>query len=181
MIPIIKNIIVTDEFGTQYEATYPKRARGLVKNGRARFIDDNTICLACPPNNINNILEDNLMNENIYTNEIAENNPITINGILERIDKVLDDKKYIDEAFNLLKSEPQPHDDTAVAIYSIVKAREDTNRKILEILETQLNRLTKNDNSMNRLKELVGILREGEQDDKTGNYAKSSMEIVKVE
>ena len=45
-----KNIAVVDEQGNKYEATYPKRAKGLVKNGRARFINENTICLACPPN-----------------------------------------------------------------------------------------------------------------------------------
>ena len=52
MIPIEKNIIVTDEQGNILEATYPKRAKGLVKNGRARYIDENTICLACPPVNM---------------------------------------------------------------------------------------------------------------------------------
>ena len=35
-----------------------KRAKGLVKNGRARFINENTICLACPPKEY---LEDNKM------------------------------------------------------------------------------------------------------------------------
>lgn len=47
-------IAVIDEAGNRYEATYLKRARGLVKNGRARFIDDHTIVLACPPNQIDN-------------------------------------------------------------------------------------------------------------------------------
>ena len=61
MTPIEKNIIVVDEQGNEYEATYPKRAKGLVKNGRARFIDENTICLACPPNTE---LEDKNMSEN---------------------------------------------------------------------------------------------------------------------
>ncbi len=51
MTPIEKNIIVVDEQGNEYEATYPKRAKGLVKNGRARFIGENKICLACPPQN----------------------------------------------------------------------------------------------------------------------------------
>ena len=60
-IPIEKNIVVVDEQGNEYEATYPKRAKGLVKNGRARFIDENTICLACPPNIE---LEDKIMSEN---------------------------------------------------------------------------------------------------------------------
>ena len=45
-----KNIIVVDEQGNDYDPTYPKRAKGLVKNGRARFISEKKICLACPPN-----------------------------------------------------------------------------------------------------------------------------------
>ncbi len=61
MTPIAKNIIVVDEEGNVYEATYPKRAEGLVKKGRARFINETTICLACPPNNN---LEDTKMEEN---------------------------------------------------------------------------------------------------------------------
>lgn len=50
MTPIEKNIRVIDESGNEYETTYPKRANGLVKKGRARFVDDTTICLdnACP-------------------------------------------------------------------------------------------------------------------------------------
>ncbi len=48
-IPIAKNIIVVDEQGREYGATWLKRAKGLVKNGRARFLSENRICLACPP------------------------------------------------------------------------------------------------------------------------------------
>ena len=44
-----KNIAVIDAEGNVYEATWPKRARGLVKSGRARFVNQNTICLARPP------------------------------------------------------------------------------------------------------------------------------------
>lgn len=62
-----KNVAVVDEQGHSYGATYPKRAKGLVKNGRARFVDENTICLACPPNEI---LEDNNMSENTNHNAV---------------------------------------------------------------------------------------------------------------
>ncbi len=55
-----KNVIVVDEQGNIYEATYPKRAKGLVKNGRARFVGENKICLACPPENL---MEDNKMTD----------------------------------------------------------------------------------------------------------------------
>ena len=58
-----KTVQVVDEAGIRYEATYLRRAKGLVKHGRARFIDENTICLACPPNKINLNSEDkNMMN-----------------------------------------------------------------------------------------------------------------------
>ena len=59
--PIEKNVIVVDEQGNEYEATYPKRAKGLVKNGRARFVGENKICLARPPKSI---LEENQMTDN---------------------------------------------------------------------------------------------------------------------
>jgi hypothetical protein len=62
MTPIRKNIAVVDEQGNGYEATYQKRAKGLVKNGRARFIDENTLCLARPPNK--NLEDENMINDN---------------------------------------------------------------------------------------------------------------------
>lgn len=62
--PIGKNVIVVDEQGNEYEATYPKRAKGLVKNGRARFVGENKICLACPPDKF---LEENKMENNKLT------------------------------------------------------------------------------------------------------------------
>ena len=70
MIPIENNIVVVDEQGNEYEATYPKRAKGLVKKGRARFVDENTICLACPPN------------ENLEDKEMSENTNVTDNTVL---------------------------------------------------------------------------------------------------
>ena len=57
-------MIVVDKQGNEYEATYPKRAKGLVKNGRARFVDENKICLACPPDKI---LEEEKVEENKLT------------------------------------------------------------------------------------------------------------------
>ena len=81
MTPIEKNIIVVDEQGNEYEATYPKRAKGLCKNGRARFIDENTICLACPPKDKT---EDNKMSENIN----AEAKTLTAKDIFDRISEL---------------------------------------------------------------------------------------------
>lgn len=81
MIPIEKNIIVTDSKGNKYENTYPKRAKGLVKNGRARFINKNTICLTLPPENKT---EGRNMSENINANEQKYSIPY----VLEQIEKL---------------------------------------------------------------------------------------------
>ena len=61
-----KTVGVRDEAGNRYEATYPKRARGLVKHGRARFTDESQteIILTCPPNQ-KLILEDHTMTEQV--------------------------------------------------------------------------------------------------------------------
>ena len=45
MIPIEKNIIVTDVDGRRIGSTYPKRAKGLLKNGRAEYVNDREIRL----------------------------------------------------------------------------------------------------------------------------------------
>lgn len=44
-----KNITVVDDEGNTYQPTYPKRAKGLVKRGRARYVGEHCICLFAPP------------------------------------------------------------------------------------------------------------------------------------
>ena len=97
--PIEKNIIVVDEQGKVYEATYPKRAKGLVKNGRARFVAENKICLACPPNEN---LEDNKMSENTNINIEKNTNQITAREILEQIKKLQEQLVSLKETQNSL-------------------------------------------------------------------------------
>ncbi|MBE6890559.1 MAG: hypothetical protein E7481_00880 [Ruminococcaceae bacterium] len=77
-----KNILVVDEQGNEYGATYPKRAKGLVKNGRARFIDENTICIACPPKEF---LEDNKMTDNMYIETTENKNELTLREVFNQI------------------------------------------------------------------------------------------------
>ncbi len=40
-----KNVIVTDEFDNRIGLTYPKRAQGLIKHGRAEYVSDDRIRL----------------------------------------------------------------------------------------------------------------------------------------
>lgn len=144
MIPIEKNISVIDELGNEYEATYPKRAKGLVKKGRARFVDDNTICLACPPD----IMEDTKMsdNKNVNVNVNANEETLNVGYILKQMAAIQQDNAHIYEALNVLTSIQQidpeayaPEDVAgrakAIAIADVVKCRETTNQKLLAFYE----------------------------------------------
>lgn len=138
MTPIGKNIFVIDEQGNQYEATYPKRAKGLVKSGRARFVNDNTICLACPPNNI---LEDKKMNENIVKSNEDQALELTMQYVLSRIDLIMNDKSHIHEAIDAIRNmeiNEGPGGDEfekAKAISSAAQSRETTNQQLLKLFE----------------------------------------------
>ncbi|MBO5931434.1 MAG: hypothetical protein J6Q70_04265 [Clostridia bacterium] len=123
--PIEKNIIVVDEQGNEYEATYPKRAKGLVKNGRARFVDENKICLACPPDKI---LEEDMEEKQLTTREIFE----AINALNK-------ESQHIEEAFKQLATvrSEGPEDigaqSRAQAIAAVVQCRETTLQQTLSI------------------------------------------------
>lgn len=137
-----KNVNVIDEDGNSYEATYPKRAKGLVKNGRARFVDETTICLVCPPD-IN--LEDEKMSENINTAAKEHGKTrYTVEYILEQIEHITQDAGYIrDSLQNLAKMNQESDDEVgpcvtigstaakAKAIEDIVVAREETNQQLI--------------------------------------------------
>ncbi len=51
-----KTIKLIDSVGNEIGSTYPKRAKGLIKSGRARMISDDTICMLSMPRE--DILED---------------------------------------------------------------------------------------------------------------------------
>ena len=141
MTPIEKNVIVVDEQGNEYEATYPKRAKGLVKNGRARFVDENKICLACPPDKI---LEDQKMSEISQNSVLTENNQteeFTLQYILRQIEKIREDTQHIYDALKMLDGvESQGPGDLgaqgkANGIATVVKCRETTNQQLLNFYE----------------------------------------------
>ena len=127
-----KNVIVVDEQGNQYEATYPRRAEGLVKNGRARFVDDThtKICLACPPNEN---LEDKKMSENIITTAVeTENTEITAKYFLDQIEKIRKDTQHLYDAISRLNGADSETTEHAKALANIVKCRETTNQQMID-------------------------------------------------
>ena len=151
-----KNVIVVDELGNEYAPTYAKRARGLVKQGRARWLDENTICLACPPNDID--LEDNVMNNQDKIADVMENIEvvktevqheevrITAAEVLARMDKIIAQGEELAKAVQTIHDLPvndSPYGGEdgkarAEAIRDIYVRRENTNRLMLNMLEEML-------------------------------------------
>lgn len=160
-----KNVNVVDDLGNRYVPTYAKRAKGLVKNGRARWVDENTICLACPPDDID--LEDAKMEnkinpiENMQVEKVNPNlaatlkvaekigvgNGVTVRDILDRMDKIIAQGDAFMEVVQQIKDIPvnespeggQDGANRAMAIGDIYRAREATNQKMLAMLETMYN------------------------------------------
>ena len=139
--PIEKNIIVVDEQGNEYEATYPKRAKGLVKNGRARFVDENKICLACPPDKI---LEEEKMSNNTNNQSEQKVNGITEQQIFEQItllQKQLTENSQtslhrLGDALSTFESENvEDSGEQITEVCSVFKARETTLLQLLLMYE----------------------------------------------
>ncbi len=173
-----KNVIVVDEQGNEYEATYPKRAKGLVKSGRARFVDENKICLACPPNKN---LEDNKMTENTESKSIYN-----IEHILIQIAKIQQQTEYLNNAIDKLSlmgdgecGHPGSPGNIqgqakAQAMCDIVRCRETTNQQMLSLYEKMYDDLkpTNNNKKLDVLEKLAQIA------SNTDDYASEKLEIL---
>ena len=132
-----KNIEVVDEAGNLYESTWPKRAKGLVKHGRARFVAENRICLTCPPDIKT---EETHMSNNIF-------GEMTVQDILVRIASIVNQTSYIGEVAEALKAMGDGDSGDmyspgnvmgqakAEALGAIVATRETTNLQILRLYE----------------------------------------------
>ncbi len=142
MTPIEKNIIVVDENGKEYEATYPGRAKGLVKNGRARFVGENKICLVCPPPEKET--EDMDMSENTQNVKLTDAAlpQYTVEYILSRIEEVRKESKDFSEACLLkLDCEKDMSSPKISAISEILRIKEATNQQILKTYEKMYDNL----------------------------------------
>ena len=135
---MIKNIEVVDEAGNVYEPTWPKRAKGLVKHGRARFVDENRICLTCPPD---------IKTEETHMSNTSIFGEMTVADILTRINNIINQTGYITSAFeSLVQMGDGDSGDCgapgnimgkakAEAVAEVVRARETTNQQILRLYE----------------------------------------------
>lgn len=151
-----KNIIVVDSQGKKRGTTYLKRAKGLVKQGRARFLSQTMLCLACPPNQD---LEDNTMSEQTTENNtfepLTEQNTIdetiitlpnetpakdptaedkySIAYCLSQIEQIAHQTAYLNQALSELQHLENDSlcGQKAAAISEVVKSRENTNQQLL--------------------------------------------------
>lgn len=67
-----RTVTVLSENGEAAGFTYPKRAAGLVKKGRARYVNDSTILLENSVSDVTNFTEDIKMDNNIINNTLNE-------------------------------------------------------------------------------------------------------------
>ena len=124
-----KNITVVDAMQNVYGNTYPKRARGLVKKGRARFVGKNIILMllqTCKKEeicmDITDIRTDNVEQETGEQQDIC---------ILEKIDQIIKEASYVTSGIQQLE-----HLDEAgcQAVLNSIEQREQTNRCVIGLL-----------------------------------------------
>lgn len=157
--PITKNIRVVDDAGNLLQSTYPKRALGLVKHGRARFIDNKTIELMRPPEaqaeetTMHTQAQDHTMSAtapfggNSERPQAASSRELIASDILQRIDMLIGETAYLRESVDALgriesagAGDPHSPGDIgtqakAMAIASVVEQRELTNQKLIALLD----------------------------------------------
>lgn len=135
----MKSISVVDPQGNQYEATYPKRAKGLVKKGRARFVDETTICLARPPYDTEDEMEEN---KTIITAPEGENVRLDAAYVISKIEQIMAESEHLKKALALLESDHMDEiGNTALAIGNMIQAREETNRSMITLLRVIVQKL----------------------------------------
>ncbi len=135
-----KNISVVDTQGNVYEATYPKRAKGLVKKGRARFVDETTICLARPPYHT----EDEIMDENKTTMTTPEVKAVQFDAdyVIAKIEQIMADSENLKRSLRLLDSDHlDDFGQTALAVGNMIEARERTNQEMISLLKRIVDKL----------------------------------------
>ncbi len=135
MTPIEKNIIVVDDKGNILGRTWPKRAEGLIKKGRARRLDSTTVCLACPPENP----EERIMDKD--TLQSPEPKPrdgsLTPEDLLRRMDVIRGEMQSLPDAIRTVDALPEDSEAgaRAEAIGKMFCEREVTCRQQLSFLE----------------------------------------------
>lgn len=173
--PASLKIEVVDSSGKIIGRTYEKRAKGLVKKGRARFTDENRITLL-PSEDAHEYIETEgyKMDERINTENIEniseENGQYTIESVMQCMKKILDDTQYIKNAiFNVTEIPSGDAGDCgspgdiagkakAEAISTIVRERENTNQKLIDFYNKVYNDLKAQQFSVSDVEKKIQLL-----------------------
>ncbi len=139
----IKTIAVIDPQGNVYEATYPKRARGLVKKGRARFVNETTICLVRPPYYTEDDMEENRTTApegEVRPSDVAltalegKTGPLDAAYVVAKIDQIMAESANLRLGMQLLGNEDLSGQ-AALGLASMIEAREKTNQCMIDLLQ----------------------------------------------
>lgn len=191
--PMEKNVSVIDETGKLIGTTYPKRAKGLVNSGRARYVScdsKDTICLTCPPDK----LEDNIMTDNSLENATintlvkadnsvkASQNPYTPSAeyALRMLEAITLDTDAIKQAAAKVS------DVTDNGVAHIIDAREATNRELIKFYTQMYNEykpsgaVTKSD-AVARFEEIAEMLKGLNKEDYNESAWEALMEAAKAQ
>ena len=170
--PASLKIEVVDSSGKIIGRTYEKRAKGLVKKGRARFTDENRITLL-PSEDAHEYIETEgyKMDERINTENISEENgQYTIESVMQCMKKILDDSDYIKDVLKNIVEIPSgdagdcgsPGDIAgkakAEAISTIVRERENTNQKLIDFYNKVYNDLKAQQFSVSDVEKKIQLL-----------------------
>lgn len=120
----MKQIMVLDAHGELLHPTYARRAKGLLRKGRATYIDEDHIKLCNP----------------MTQKECSRMETLEMNDILKRMDAIQGDTAYLHKALMTLEKVPYDCSDIQAtarceAAATIVKEREATNRELLSFLK----------------------------------------------
>lgn len=144
-ISMEKPILVTDKTGRSYPPTYLRRANGLVKNGRAYWIDAQArLCLLCPPIKMEDtfMLDTEILELNALEGVTTAASGCTLgkDEILTRIDAIIAGNSHLHDGFESINrlGDCEGMAEKTTAISDIVKAREATNQKLIALLEKML-------------------------------------------
>lgn len=168
-----KNIAVIDAEGNVYEATWPRRARGLVKSGRARFVGRNTICLVRPPaytegKCMEQILDSKMTNspqaealqsdaagkESEKRTAKAAEAGLDMSFVVRKINEITAGTAELRAAIGQMEN---LEDTAAEALGSMMEAREMTNQQMISLLQNILDAV-KPDPALVRMEAVTKLL-----------------------
>lgn len=140
-----KNVTVLDIHGNACGTTYPKRARGLVKKGRAHYVGQNMICLACPTSESEDQHMDYMNTQNLQTDTAAEpaepaqkEARLDASYVVQKVDEIIANTEYLTTALKTLENLDK---DTAAAATSMIASREATNQRMIDMLEKLIGKI----------------------------------------